>query len=215
MARSETDPLVVTQFDEFELYDRAVVAKLVFQLENKVVPVIMGTPQRAFASVPHLYGTTSARPPLPSGVVRRTGSTNAPARGFGRKRMVVNYPTEDHGYVKVAQPPQPIDVHYNVEFWVAREQQANALIKQHHDLFVQNKTYVHVVVPEWGTFTFPVVSSDMVEATDEDAGEGDRNKRLSCTLDLEAFEFHEITLQRTVGRITKLVEVVVDVQTGD
>jgi hypothetical protein len=59
MARSETDPLVVTQFDEFELYDRAVVAKLVFQLENKVVPVIMGTPQRAFASVPHLYGTST------------------------------------------------------------------------------------------------------------------------------------------------------------
>lgn len=211
MRRTQEDPLVVTQFDEMELYDRAMIGKLVYTLNDKSVPIVMATAQRAFAAPSHLYGTESVRPPLPSGELQRTEITNAPSRGFGRKRMVVNYPTEDHGFVKVAQPPQPVDLAYSMTLWVAKMQQVNSLVKQHEQMFVQNKAYVNVAIPEWGTLCFPINATTLSEDTDDDVGEGERHKRLSCTLTLEAYLFRPIEVRKTVGRITRWIEVVEDV----
>jgi hypothetical protein len=207
------DPLVIPDFDIFELCDKAMVNRFQFVLDSKVVPVFPGTAQRAFALARRAYGIDSDRPPLPVAAVRRTGTEIAPSRNFLTKRMTVNYPKSDIidpekpvvDMVNVFQAPQAVDFAYKFDLWAASRRQLNEAMQQYLELFILDKTYVIVPVP-WGNFYFMLKTQNPTDETEEAPADKEREYKMSAALSLEAYVFRGIETKKVITKVHSVFE---------
>ena len=197
------NPEVITKFDVIKLYDSAMVEKFTFVVEDKTVPTVINTAQRPHASAQNRLGASkrNARVPLPSASLTRKTIPLDPKGGFARRRMKVGYTDSSKTRVKMAQPPQPISLIYDFNIVVATPNQINSVIEQYWDMFVQDKTFLVVNIPEWMDEYKPLVttSHSVTDNTKVDALSGDKIFEMSSSLTLTCLKFRNIDVISCVG----------------
>jgi len=209
----QADPAVATQFDIFQLYDRAMLARFaVFTWASKVIPIRMVTPQRAFANVARMFNTElyraqqTPRLPLPHMGLYRGGISPDPARNFFRPTMLVG--VDRHRLIALeAQAPTAVIAEYRLGFKAKTQEQLNEFERQFTNVFVLDNSYVDVEVPDWGTLCIGLKSSGITNSTEEDPGDKERVFIGVGTMSLLGFSFREVQQVKLIGKVRSSWEV--------
>jgi len=209
----QADPAVATQFDIFQLYDRAMLARFgVFTWKNKAIPVHMVTPQRAFANVARMFNTElyrmqqTSRLPLPHMGLYRGSITPDPNRNFFRKTMLVG--VDRHRLIALeAQTPTAVSVEFRLGFKAKTQEQMNEFERQFTNLFVLDNSYVNVDIPDWGYLCLLLKSTGITNSTEEDPGDKERVFIGVGTMSLLGFSFREVQQVKLIGKVRSSWEV--------
>jgi len=200
-----TDPFVVPDFDEFRIYDEAVQGHFnTITIDSKTVPLIIGTTQRAYASVSDLYNVTDyKRIPIPVGNMLRFNTQRDPSRFLGTgkmksKRIVAEGPDGDRLTDKVLKTirPYPVNLFYTLQYRTQTEAQANILQKKLILKTADERFIVSAAIPGFSqSFNFFASASEIIKSDETDVGEN-RDKRhvLSLSLRYEVYLFYEFSL---------------------
>ena len=190
-----TDPMVVHDFDELRLYDKAIQAHFeTIKLDSKEVPLVIGTVERAFATTSKLYGTDAKRIPLPVGNMLRAGWVRDPSRFMGMGKMTSKNPAP--GKALKTERPFPINITYTLQYRVQNTSQSNILQKKLALLASHDKFIVRVNIPGFAQrFNFFAKATEVINSFEANVGEqADKIHVLSFAVVYEVFFFHEFSL---------------------
>lgn len=194
---------IYEDFDVFRIYDAAVISEFSMEWENKEIPFVFATPQRAFAAVSNMLGVDNARMPLPIMSLERTGfspSTQRQMVGPNVRLGNPNFPNLEH--VTLSEAPKAIDIEYQVNCWCKTRTQLNTLqtIMMRH--FTNDVTVIRLEIPAWGQFGLVTRLTSLSDTSVLDPGEDTRKMRFTASLVLAGFIFHVPRVMKTIGKIT-------------
>lgn len=217
--QGQVDASVATQFDIFQLYDRAVVGRFAtFTWENKPIPIRMVSPQRAFASVARMFNAElyreqqalptlqTLRLPLPNMGVFRGSVAPDGSRNFFRRSMLVG--VDRHRLIALeAQSPTAVTVEYRLGFKAKTQEQMNEIERQFTNVFVLDNSFVDVEVPDWGRLCIGLKSTGLTSSVEEDPGDKERVFIGVGNLSLLGFSFREVRQVKLIGKVRSSWEV--------
>lgn len=178
--------------------------------DGKDIPLVIAPPDRAFAAMSRLLGSTDYNNikaiPLPFVSVAPGRLTLDPGRYHGPARIRLGR-TDDWGESYMIPHPLPYDINYRIEYWSKNIESMNAIRLLQGLAFTQGyEAFIPInmsqVWPAWGRRLVPVENDTSIMNLEVDAdGEGHRIVRsiLSCTL--KAWLVPDVVRTKNVHRI--------------
>lgn len=162
---------------QFRQYDQGVVdflnEGLPIKQDGKGVPVVMASPDRAFAAMQHLLGVDDIKNiPLPFISIVRTRVQHDPVRFHGPQTFFRKIATSRGGeFTYNARFPLPYDITYQIEFWAKNRETLNALELWMACQFVNGfETFITIdfteVWPSWKTKKIPFENEGIQDNSD-------------------------------------------------